>query len=192
MPWLRLTHDDLRDLSHRAALLAALALQGEVSFLLAQAKIALHNARLALARLECHPLARCRPLGRKCNGPQRPHARLEKKLRRSAVQRPFNTESATEPASMFAASACGAGEIMEQIEGIKVLFIAGFGPIVRETATSRRLYRESLGIGFKEKSGGYLHTETVKGAKTFARGSFPRWRNPALEEIPGRTRFPCH
>jgi len=57
---------------------------------------------------------------------------------------------------------------MEQIEGIKILFIAGFGPIVRETSESRRLYRESLGINFKEESGGYLHTETVKGAKTFA------------------------
>ena len=57
---------------------------------------------------------------------------------------------------------------MEQIEGIKILFIAGFGPIVRETSESRRLYRDCLGISFKEESGGYLHTETVKGAKTFA------------------------
>jgi len=57
---------------------------------------------------------------------------------------------------------------MEQIEGVKILFIAGFGPIVREASESRRLYRESLGIAFKEESGGYLHTEAVKGAKTFA------------------------
>jgi hypothetical protein len=51
---------------------------------------------------------------------------------------------------------------------IKVLFIAGFGPIVRETATSRKLYSEALGIPFKEESGGYIHTEALQGVKTFA------------------------
>ncbi|MGC2033206.1 MAG: VOC family protein [Steroidobacteraceae bacterium] len=51
---------------------------------------------------------------------------------------------------------------------IKVLFVAGFGPIVRETASSRKLYSDALGIPFKEESGGYLHTEALQGAKTFA------------------------
>jgi catechol 2,3-dioxygenase-like lactoylglutathione lyase family enzyme len=51
---------------------------------------------------------------------------------------------------------------------IEVLFIVGFGPIVRDTAASRKLYTEALGISFKEESGGYLHTETLEGAKTFA------------------------
>jgi hypothetical protein len=51
---------------------------------------------------------------------------------------------------------------------IKVLFVAGFGPIVREAANSRKLYSEALGIPFKEESGGYLHTEDLQGAKTFA------------------------
>src|SRR5579864_4890895 len=61
------------------------------------------------------------------------------------------------------------GNVTMQVEGkIKVLFIAGFGPIVRETAESRKLYGESLGIQFKEESGEYLHTEALKGAKTFA------------------------
>ena len=56
-----------------------------------------------------------------------------------------------------------------QVEGkIKVLFVAGFGPIVRETATSRKLYGEVLGIPFKEESGEYLHTEALQGANTFA------------------------
>jgi catechol 2,3-dioxygenase-like lactoylglutathione lyase family enzyme len=53
-------------------------------------------------------------------------------------------------------------------EGIDVLFIAGFGPIVRDTTQSRKLYSEVLGIPFKEESGEYLHTEALKGAKTFA------------------------
>ena len=51
---------------------------------------------------------------------------------------------------------------------MKVLFIAGFGPIVRDTPESRKLYSEVLGIPFKEESGEYLHTEALQGAKTFA------------------------
>ncbi|HEV2501221.1 MAG TPA: VOC family protein [Terriglobia bacterium] len=57
---------------------------------------------------------------------------------------------------------------MEEIGNIKVLFIAGFGPIVREAGVSRKLYGQALGINFKEESGDYLHTEALKGAKTFA------------------------
>lgn len=56
---------------------------------------------------------------------------------------------------------------MEQIGNIRVLFIAGFGPIVRDTVASRKLYSQILGIPFKEESGGYLHTEVLKGAKSF-------------------------
>ena len=57
---------------------------------------------------------------------------------------------------------------MKVAEKIKVLFVAGFGPIVRDSAASRKLYTEALGISFKEESGGYLHTEALEGAKTFA------------------------
>jgi len=60
------------------------------------------------------------------------------------------------------------GEAMQSTGKIKVLFILGFGPIVRDTAESRKLYSESLGIRFKEESGEYLHTEALKGAKSFA------------------------
>jgi len=51
---------------------------------------------------------------------------------------------------------------------IKILFIAGFGPIVRDAAASRALYAGELGIAFNEEAGGYLHTEALDGAKTFA------------------------
>ena len=51
---------------------------------------------------------------------------------------------------------------------LKIQFIAGFGPIVRETPKSRKLYNGALGIPFKEESGAYLHTEALQGAKTFA------------------------
>ena len=57
---------------------------------------------------------------------------------------------------------------MEQAPGVKILFIAGFGPIVRNATAARKLYNQVLGIDFKEESGGYLHTESLKGANTFA------------------------
>jgi catechol 2,3-dioxygenase-like lactoylglutathione lyase family enzyme len=57
---------------------------------------------------------------------------------------------------------------MEQLAGVKILFIAGFGPIVRDAAASRKLYNQLLGIDFKEETGGYLHTETLTGANSFA------------------------
>jgi catechol 2,3-dioxygenase-like lactoylglutathione lyase family enzyme len=57
---------------------------------------------------------------------------------------------------------------MQGIGNLKVLFIAGFGPIVRDMAESRKLYGDALGIAFKEEKGGYLHTEGLKGTKSFA------------------------
>lgn len=57
---------------------------------------------------------------------------------------------------------------MEAIGNVGILFVAGFGPIVRDAAASRGLYRQDLGIPFKEEQGGYLHTEALPGAKTFA------------------------
>jgi hypothetical protein len=64
---------------------------------------------------------------------------------------------------------------MEPLANIKVLFIAGFGPIVPgDPAASRKLYSECLNIRFKEEDGGYLHTETMNGAKTFALWPLPQ------------------
>jgi glyoxalase/bleomycin resistance protein/dioxygenase superfamily protein len=57
---------------------------------------------------------------------------------------------------------------MPEFEGIKVLFIAGFGPIVGDRAAGRKLYGETLNIVFKEEAGGYLHTEALKGVGSFA------------------------
>lgn len=57
---------------------------------------------------------------------------------------------------------------MQRTGGINVLFIAGFGPIVRDTTQSRKLYSDTLGISFTEENGEYLHTEALEGAKTFA------------------------
>ena len=57
---------------------------------------------------------------------------------------------------------------MQDSAKLKALFIAGFGPIVRDTGESRKLYGDVLGIPFKEEPDGYLHTEAVPGAKSFA------------------------
>jgi Glyoxalase/Bleomycin resistance protein/Dioxygenase superfamily len=51
---------------------------------------------------------------------------------------------------------------------VRVLFIAGFGPISSDLGGSRRLYEQALGIHFTVEEGDYLHTEKVEGAKTFA------------------------
>jgi len=57
---------------------------------------------------------------------------------------------------------------MKKAGEFKVLFVTGFGPIVREATASRKLYKHALGIEFTEEAGGYLHTEALDGAKTFA------------------------
>lgn len=51
---------------------------------------------------------------------------------------------------------------------MKVLFVAGFGPIVRDHAASRRLYRDALGIELKEAAPDYLVGEALEGVKHFA------------------------
>jgi hypothetical protein len=57
---------------------------------------------------------------------------------------------------------------MDALGDVKVLFVTGFGPIVRDATASGRLYGEALGIRFQQEAGGYLHTEALDGAKTFA------------------------
>jgi hypothetical protein len=51
---------------------------------------------------------------------------------------------------------------------IRVLFIAGFGPIVRETTTSRKLYCEALGIPFKRGERRVSSYRSSLTRKTFA------------------------
>lgn len=47
------------------------------------------------------------------------------------------------------------------------------------------LYSHMLGISFKEETDGYLHTEALKGANSFACGRFRRQHSPAWARIPG-------
>jgi hypothetical protein len=55
---------------------------------------------------------------------------------------------------------------------LKVLFIAGFGPIVRDPGESRELYGNALGIPLKQETDGYLHTETISGQRLLPCGRF--------------------
>jgi catechol 2,3-dioxygenase-like lactoylglutathione lyase family enzyme len=57
---------------------------------------------------------------------------------------------------------------MKTPKNIDVLFVAGFGPIVRDPAPSRKFYSKALGLPLKEDSSGYLHTSGMDGVKHFA------------------------
>lgn len=57
---------------------------------------------------------------------------------------------------------------MGNAKKIEVLFVTGFGPIVGDRAASKQFYAGTLGLAFHEEADGYLHTETLEGAKTFA------------------------
>ena len=57
---------------------------------------------------------------------------------------------------------------MKTPQNIDVLFVAGFGPIVRDPAASRKFYCEALGLPFKEDASGYLYTAELDGVKHFA------------------------
>jgi catechol 2,3-dioxygenase-like lactoylglutathione lyase family enzyme len=57
---------------------------------------------------------------------------------------------------------------MKTPKNIEVLFVAGFGPIVRDPAASRKFYSEALALEFKEDANGYLYTGALDGVKHFA------------------------
>ena len=72
------------------------------------------------------------------------------------------------------------------LEASRFCLSRAFGPIVRETTMSRKLYSQILGMGFKEETGGYLHTEALSGPKTSLSGLFRKPRSPALDRFSGR------
>ena len=57
---------------------------------------------------------------------------------------------------------------MKPPKNIDVLFVAGFGPIVRDPAASRKLYAATVGLAFKEDANGYMYTGGLDGVKHFA------------------------
>jgi catechol 2,3-dioxygenase-like lactoylglutathione lyase family enzyme len=51
---------------------------------------------------------------------------------------------------------------------MKVLFIAGFGPVTDDVTASRRLYEDAMGLPLKTDDGEYLHTDEIDGGRYFA------------------------
>jgi len=51
---------------------------------------------------------------------------------------------------------------------MKPAFVAGFGPIVRDTDASRTFWGEGLGIKLEEASPGYWTNDDLEGVKAFA------------------------
>jgi catechol 2,3-dioxygenase-like lactoylglutathione lyase family enzyme len=55
---------------------------------------------------------------------------------------------------------------MDVMDNIDVLFIAGFGPIVRDFGAAKRLYKDILGLPLEGED--YLNSNQVDGVKEFA------------------------
>jgi catechol 2,3-dioxygenase-like lactoylglutathione lyase family enzyme len=51
---------------------------------------------------------------------------------------------------------------------MKILFVAGFGPIVRDQAASAAFYEETLGVPLERDADGYAHTDKLAGVNAFA------------------------
>ena len=51
---------------------------------------------------------------------------------------------------------------------MNVLFVAGFGPITRDSDASQRFHTDTLGIQMKREESGYAHTEKLAGVNHFA------------------------
>jgi hypothetical protein len=77
------------------------------------------------------------------------------------------------------------GESMQPPPGIKVLFIAGFGPIVREPA-SRQLYMDVLHLPLKGED--YLNSNEIPGVNEFALWPLTQ----AAENCFGQKEWPAH
>jgi hypothetical protein len=51
---------------------------------------------------------------------------------------------------------------------MKVAFVAGFGPIVRDTDASRAFWGDGLGVALEEASPGYWTNDDLEGMNAFA------------------------
>jgi len=51
---------------------------------------------------------------------------------------------------------------------MKIGFVAGFGPIIRETDAAHAFWGDGLGITFEEPARGYFTNDSLEGVKAFA------------------------
>jgi catechol 2,3-dioxygenase-like lactoylglutathione lyase family enzyme len=59
------------------------------------------------------------------------------------------------------------GSPVPDIAGVKVLFVAGFGPLVKDAEASNAFYVDALGLPLMEEHG-YYHSEKLDGVRHFA------------------------
>jgi catechol 2,3-dioxygenase-like lactoylglutathione lyase family enzyme len=54
--------------------------------------------------------------------------------------------------------------------GMKVLFVAGFGPLVKDAKASKAFYVDALGLPMEQRPDNpdYYHSETIEGVRHFA------------------------
>ena len=92
----------------------------------------------------------------------------------TAVERPLTRDQSRQSRYNRNASQL-AQEVGLTIEGVNVLFVAGFGPIVHEPAHSRALYVDVLKLPLKSepRDPDYFHGETLDGVKHFALWPLP-------------------
>lgn len=79
---------------------------------------------------------------------------------------------------------------MDQIVGLKVAFVAGFGPLVRDPQASKAFYVETLGLPLEARpeDADYFHGETLAGVKHFSLWPLAR----AAESCFGTSTWPDH
>ena len=70
---------------------------------------------------------------------------------------------------------------------MRVLFIAGFAPIVRDPSAARAFYASTLGVEFEGGQGDYFFTDKLAGAKHF--GVWPL--GEAAQSCFGRPEWPA-
>jgi catechol 2,3-dioxygenase-like lactoylglutathione lyase family enzyme len=51
---------------------------------------------------------------------------------------------------------------------MRISFVAGFGPIIRDTDASRAFWERGLGIGLEEAAPGYFTNDDLEGVRAFA------------------------
>lgn len=51
---------------------------------------------------------------------------------------------------------------------MKISFVAGFGPIIRDPDAAHAFWRDGLGIAFEEPAPGYFTNDDLEGVKAFA------------------------
>ena len=51
---------------------------------------------------------------------------------------------------------------------MRISFVAGFGPIIRDVDAAHRFWRDGLGIAFDEPAPGYFTNDGLDGVKAFA------------------------